>query len=128
MDTYSRIMALAGDYISIYMIDPATGHYTEFSATNEYQNIGLPTSGDDFFTQSLINVKTYIYPEDQPQFEKLFTRENLMYEVRKNGMFTMHYRLMMDGQPKKVSLKVALVRESDGEKLIAGVRAWRERR
>ena len=128
MDTYARIMALAGDYISIYMIDPATGHYTEFSATNEYQNIGLPTSGDDFFAQSMINVKTYIYPEDQPQFEKLFTRENLMYEVRKNGMFTMHYRLMMDGQPKKVSLKVALVRESDGEKLIAGVRAWRERR
>ena len=51
-----------------------------------------------------------------------------MYEVRKNGMFTMHYRLMIDGKPKKVSLKVALVRESDGEKLIAGVRAWRERR
>jgi len=127
MDTYARIMALAGDYISIYMIDPATGHYTEFSATNEYQSIGLPTSGEDFFAQSLINVKAYVYPDDQPMFDKLFTRENLMYEVRKNGMFTMHYRLMIDGKPKKVSLKIALVRESDGEKLIAGVRAWRER-
>ena len=127
MDTYARIMALAGDYISIYMIDPATGHYTEFSATNEYQSIGLPKSGEDFFAQSMINVKTFIYPEDQPMFDRLFTRENLMYEVRKNGMFTMHYRLMIDGQPKKVSLKIALVKETDGERLIAGVRAWRER-
>ena len=127
MDTYRRIMALAGDYISIYLIDPATGRYTEFSATNEYQNIGLPTSGEDFFTQSMINVKTCIYPEDQPLFDQRFTRENLMYEVRKNGVFSMHYRLMMDGQPKKVSLKIALVKESNGEKLIAGVRVWHER-
>ena len=128
MDTYARIMALAGDYISIYMIDPVTGHYHEFSATNEYKSIGLARSGEDFFSESLVNVKRVVYPEDLPKFEKEFTRDNLMYEVRKNGLFTMHYRLMMDGEPKRVSLKIALVKESDGDKLIAGVRAWHDRK
>ena len=127
MDTYSRIMALAGDYISIYLIDPATGHYTEFNATNEYESIGLAKSGDDFFAQSLVDAQTLIHPEDQPMFYREFSREKLMYEVRKNGMFSMHYRLMIDGKPRPVSLKIAHVKESDGDKLIAGVRMWHER-
>ena len=128
MDTYARIMALAGDYISIYRIDPTNGHYTEFSATSEYRSIGLARSGDDFFAQALENARRVVCPEDLPAFEKEFTREKLMYEVRKKGMFTMHYRLMIEGQPRKVSLKIALVKESNGDMLIAGVRIWHERR
>ena len=120
-------MALAGDYISIYLIDPATGHYTEFNATNEYESIGLAKSGDDFFAQSLVDAQLLIHPEDQPMFYREFSREKLMYEVRKNGMFSIHYRLMIDGKPRPVSLKIAHVKESDGDKLIAGVRMWHER-
>ena len=127
MDTHTRIMALAGDYIGVYLIDPATGQYTEFNATEEYERLGVAKGGEDFFAHSLVNAQVLVYPDDLPMFMREFSREKLMYEIRKNGMYTMHYRLMLNGEPRRVSLKIALVKEPDGDKLIAGVRVWHER-
>jgi hypothetical protein len=34
----------------------------------------------------------------------------------------------MDGKPIHVSLRMAAVKESNGDKLVAGVRAWKSRK
>jgi hypothetical protein len=57
-----------------------------------------------------------------------FTRENVLRNIRENGVFQMRYRLMFGDTPKPVVLRIALVREGGREKLIAGVREWRERK
>jgi len=59
---------------------------------------------------------------------RLFTKENVLREVRNNGIFKIHYRLVIRGVPRRVTLKIVPFHDGKGMKLIAGVRAWRERK
>lgn len=124
---YARVMALSGDYFSLYTIDPDTGQYFEFSTTEEYDSLGLAKSGDDFFRQTVIDVQTALLPEDQLMFMRDFSKEKVLNEINEKGSYLLKYRLLINGVPKPVVLKIVPVKESDGEKLIAGVREWRDR-
>ncbi len=119
--TYSRISALAGNYISIYTVDPDTGGYVEYSVTEEYEAMGLPKSGSSFFDESLVNIRKALHPEDQERLASMFTKENVLSSIKQNGVFGIDYRLMLDGEPRYVSLKAALVDEADGPRLIVGI-------
>ena len=44
-----------------------------------------------------------------------------MREIAKKGRYRIRYRLMILGKPTPVTLTAALVKESDGEKIIIGV-------
>ena len=124
---YDRIMALTGDYLSLYTIERNSGRYIEFSTTDEYESLGLAKTGDDFFLRGRLDGMKAVYPEDLQNYLDSFSKENVLRSIKENGQFTMHYRLMLHGKPKQVSLKIVSVKERDGEKLIAGVRVWRER-
>ena len=118
---YSRIGALSQGFICVYTIDPATGRYVEYRANSDYAGLGVPTEGDDFFAQSLKESARLIYPEDMAKFQTLLTRENVLNRVGKDGFFSFQYRMVMDGEPRYVSLKAALVDEADGPVLVIGV-------
>ena len=119
--TYSRMTALAGNYIGIYTVNPATDYYVEYSATRDYEGLGLTKEGNDFFGVSRAESGRAIYAEDLPRFLSMFTKEKMMEEIRQNGIYELMYRLMIDGTPTYVSLKAALVEEKDGSRLIVGV-------
>lgn len=118
------MMALNGGYLSLYSINAKTGQYREYSTTDQYDSLGVAKKGDDFFVDMLASAKRTVYPEDLPEYMERFTKENLFRQIKENGSFTLHHRLMIKGEPKRVTLKVALVKESDGKKLIAGIREW----
>lgn len=126
-ETLARVMALTGDYLSLYIVDPESGRYTEYSATSEYETLGIAKRGDDFFVQSAQNSETSICADDLPAFLQSFTKENIMRSIERTGTYYLKYRLMINGEPIPVRLKIALVKESSGDKLIAGVRTWRNR-
>ena len=126
-DLLARVMALAEDYLSLYTVDPATGEYVEYMVSGEYEALGVEKSGEDFFLQGAINGKNAVHPEDLPRFLERFTREKVMAEIRKNGVFKLQYRLLLGGKAKKVTLKIAPFTTGGEEKLFAGVRAWRDR-
>ena len=119
--TYSRMTALAGNYIGIYTVNPATDYYVEYSATRDYEGLGLTKEGNDFFGVSRAESGRAIYEEDLPRFLSMFTKEKMMEEIGQNGIYELMYRLMIDGTPTYVSLKAALVEEKDGSRLIVGV-------
>ena len=119
--TYARITALSGDYICIYTVDPRTGRYSEYSATHDYETLRLPRTGEDFFTEARAHSADTVCPEDQARFLESFTRENVMSEIHRNGVYTIEYRLMLDGAPRRVSIRAALVEERDGPQVIVGV-------
>jgi EAL domain-containing protein (putative c-di-GMP-specific phosphodiesterase class I) len=123
----TRVMALSGDYLSLYTIEPETGRYYEYSTSDEYERLGLAKTGDDFFRQGIIDAKKTVFAEDLPQYLSAFTRDNVLDQIRGGKMFQLNYRLVIDGSPKRVTLKIVSVHEKGGEKLIAGIRAWRER-
>ena len=126
-DAYKRVMALSGDYLSLYTVEPDTGRYYQFNANGDYTSLGLAITGDDFFRQTLIDVQNVVFPDDLPLFRERFTKENILRVIKEEGLFQIRYRLLIKGIPTPVSLKIVSVKERDGERLIAGVRVWRER-
>jgi hypothetical protein len=62
-----------------------------------------------------------------PAYLARFTKENVMREIRESGSFRARFRLMIDGEPKPVLLKIASFHDGNKEKLVAGVRIWKER-
>lgn len=118
---YTRINALTGDFICIYVIIPESGLYREYSATDAFREYKLPREGEDFFAASRENGKKVVYPADLDRYLAFFTRENIMEEVERSGMFAMTYRLIIGGKPTYVRLRAAMVEEKDGPRLIVGI-------
>ena len=118
---YTRLMALAGDFMCIYTVDLDTGDYVEYSAAESYRDIGLAREGRDFFVQAGKDGRDLIYEEDLAGFIETFTRENVLNEIRRSGTFRTRYRLMISGRIIPVYLKAVIVPEEEGEKLMVGV-------
>ena len=126
-DALAHIMALAEDYLCLYSVDPESGRYIEYTTTTDYETLGLDREGDDFFGQSIINGRRTVYEEDLPKFLDGFTKEKVLGSIRETGKFTLNYRLVIQGEPTSVSLKIAPFQSGNEEKLLAGVRRWRQR-
>ena len=119
--TYSRVaQALAGDYFSIYVVEPDTDRFIEYSAMEEYDVLGIEKAGEDFFHLSRKNMERVIYRGDRDRFMAIFTKENIMSILERDGSFTMKYRLMFPDGPKYVSMKATLLEDQDGRHLIIG--------
>ena len=118
---YSKISALAGDFLCIYIVSPESGRYREYSSAAGFDAIAVPTEGEDFFTDFRENSIKVVYPEDKNRVFTALTMENAIEEVRNNGIFTLSYRLVMNDEPRYVQLKAALVDEQDSCRLIVGV-------
>ena len=120
--TYSRIaQALAADYFSIYYVDVETDRFIEFSAHEEYDELGIEKGGEDFFDLSRKNILRVMYPEDQNRFLSVFTKENLLRELDENGTFTLTYRLMFGGVPTYVGMKAMRMEGGDRTHIVIGV-------
>ncbi len=118
---YSRISALAGDYLSIYIVVPETGRYREYSSEAGFDSMGMPSEGDNFFSDLREKSIHVVYREDQNRVFTALTMENALEEVERNGIFTLSYRLMINDEPRYVQLKAAIVEETDGRRLVVGV-------
>ena len=118
---FSRVaQALAGDYFSIYNVDPDTDHFVEYSSTEEFARMGVEKEGDDFFQVSRRNMDRLIYPEDKDRFMAVFKKERIMSILERDGSFTTKYRLVVDGVPTFVSMKATLMEDDAGRHLIIG--------
>ena len=123
---YARIAALSGNFIALYAVDPLSGRFTEYSATEDYKEYGLDKTGEDFFSKMMSESPKHVDPADLPMFLQHATRENMMREIRRNGLFALNYRLIINGKSRPISLRAALVEEHDGEKLIVGINRLNE--
>ena len=119
---YARLHAITGNFICIYVIDPETGHYREFSATPDYEeSFAQAKGGADFFTTLRDAAKVYSHPADRDRVLSLLTQANVMAEIDRSGIFTLGYRIMMDGKPLHVQMKAAMVEEKEGSRLVVGL-------
>ena len=118
---FRRIAALAGKYYAQYAVDPETGAYLEYHAISDFGNLRFDKRGENFFLKARSDVYGRIYPEDIPYLLEHFSKEEVMREIAKKGRYRIRYRLMILGKPTPVTLTAALVKESDGEKIIIGV-------
>ncbi len=118
---YARMSALAGDFLCVYVVDPETSHYREFSASAGYGSFAQAKEGTDFFATTREAAREFSHPDDLNRFLAVFTKENVMAEIERRGMFTVSYRLMMKGQPRYFQMKAVIVEEKEGQRLIVGM-------
>ena len=119
---YARLHAITGNFIVVYVVDPKTSRYREFDATNGYvESFGREKEGVDFFSSVRRDARIFAHPKDLDSFLSVFTKENVLAEVEKSGIFTWGYRLIMEGKPVHVQMKAAMVEEKDGPRLIVGL-------
>ena len=119
--TYSRITALMGDFIAIYTVDPDSGNYMQYSASKDYSELATSKAGIDFYEDSIRDIKGVIHPDDLDYFMSVFSKEKILDRVRSGSIYNIHYRLIINGEPTRISLRAGMVRERDGEQLIVGV-------
>ncbi len=119
---FDRMAALAGDYIVLYTVDPETDHYSEYKAVRDFQGFGFDRIGEDFFGDAAVNARVAVCPDDLERYVDTVTKENVLGDIRENGVFVFDYRLKLNGKPCHVVLKAAMVSESDGDKLIVGLK------
>ena len=127
-ETLIRMMALSDGYIALYTVDLQTEHYTEFSASEDVNSLGVENEGEHFFRQSFMNAEAYCNAGDLQRFREQFTRENVLQCIHESGRFSINYRLMIRGEPKPVTLKAVLLKNGNADKLLIGVRAWVDRK
>lgn len=119
---YARLHAITGNYLVVHVVEPETGCYREFSSTEEFvKSLELPKEGPDFFGMIREKAVRFIYPEDKDLFITTFTEENIMAEIKLSGIFTLGFRLMIEGRPRYIQLKAAMAEEQEGPRLIVGL-------
>lgn len=121
-EALARIMALSEEYLTIYTVDPETNRYNEYSASSEYESLGIAKEGEDFFRDCIENGKKAVCPEDLDRYLQTFTKENVLFEVRTKGAFQLNYSILLNGLVKPVIFRIAPLREGDSVKLIAGLK------
>ena len=113
--------ALALDYFSIYIVDGESGHYYVYSSEDSYKRLGINMSGEDFFQMMRENAVKMVYPGDQARFLNHFTKENVLKTIGERGIFTMTYRLMIDGIPAFVSMKASNIHDKNRNQIVIGI-------
>ena len=119
--TYMRLSALVGNLIVLYFVDPETERFTEFSATRDFDELGIAKQGDAFFRTTRENGRWTVHPEDYEMFCSLVTLENVLHAIDQDGMFSYDYRLMRGGLPTYVRLRAARIEENGKSMLIIGL-------
>ena len=119
--TYLRLNALSGNLIVLYYVDPENDEYTEFSASEGYEGLGIAKQGEDFFRTTYENSLKTVHPEDLPLFHSQVTKENILAAIDRDGIFTLSYRLTNGDLPTYVRLKAAKVEEEGKPLLIIGL-------
>ena len=117
----SRIASLSPNYIVLYIVDPINNNYTQYNPSSEFERLGLASHGDDFFKDVKLDAPKAFAPEDLERHLQTMTKENVMSQIKKNGIFIYNYRFILGGKLIPATLRASLIEEGDGKKLIIGV-------
>lgn len=119
--TFARISALMGDFIAIYTVDPETDNYMQYSASNDYSDLGTSRAGIDFFEDARSEIVRTIIPEDLDMFLEGFNKEKILEVTKSGNVYKLYYRLKLADKPVKVCCRAGMVKEKDGPQLVVGV-------
>ncbi len=115
----SLAIALASDYLSIYVINTEDDSYIEYRTDGVEKKLVQVDEGENFYTDVRKNCREQVWSEDQEFFLKQFTKEYVMGTVEEGKSFSFTYRLIIEGKPKYFFLKTIRAGENN---IVIGVR------
>lgn len=108
-ERYSQIAnSLAQDYDAIYYINIETGGYREVSASKMYMSMNVPQTGDDFYKDTLENVRRFVHADDRAFAESMYYRETMLKNLERRKSFSYKYRIMVNGEARYFRFDVML--------------------
>ena len=107
--------------IELYYVNMDTDEFVGFHTGDRHGVLTEARRGKVFFKTVREDAVKCSHPDDLDHFLTAFTKENVMAEIRVNGIFTLVYRVMMNGQPLHVQMNAAVVEEKEGARLIVGL-------
>lgn len=101
----SLAVALASDYLCVYVINTVDDSYVEYKTDGADEELIPISEGDDFYKDVTKNCPEQVWPEDQEYFLNTFKKEAVINALNEGKSFTLNYRLNIDGKPKYFFLK-----------------------
>ena len=118
--TYTGVAeALSADYLYLYQVDLNKETFTEYSHAASGSDVTVERKGRNFFAEARTESETRLHKDDVDLFLKLFKKDNIVKTIDEQGSFSHTYRLMVNGVPNYVNMKI--VRMNNTDKLIIGV-------
>ncbi len=111
-------LALANDYVQLYVIDPENDSYVEYSHKDDTDTIEQVAVGENFFEDVPHNAREQVYEEDLEQFLAAFRKEVITEALNGGRSFSITYRLVINGTPRYFFLKT--IRATD-RSIVIGV-------
>lgn len=119
--TYTNVaQALSADYINLYYVNLDTEEFTEYKPSHLLDHLNEERRSNDFFNRSRKDALDYIYEADRDYFLSNFTKENVIHDIKQEGVFTLSYRLLIKGEPIYVNMKAVRMGSKDNH-IIIGV-------
>lgn len=118
---YSRIAALSGNYIYIFVVDPITNRYKKYIPTKKRVAVELPEEGEDFFEELTKIAPDLTCPDDLEMFLSSFSKKQIMDQIRTVGFYENHHRIIYKKSFIHVSMKAVLDKNGDEDKLIVEI-------
>ncbi|MCR5267740.1 MAG: diguanylate cyclase [Lachnospiraceae bacterium] len=100
-EVYNQIArSLAEDYEAIYYITIESGRYREFSTSDEYDSMQVPSNGNDFYEETQNNIIRYVHPDDRDFAASLYSKEEMLRLLKDRKSYSYKYRLMVNGESR----------------------------
>ena len=116
---YARLVqALAFDYFSLYYVDIESGRFLEYGRMIDDPRMLLRRKGEDFFMDAGRTIRHLVMPEDQDRLHELVQKENIRREIETGGRLSIHYRRLIKGAPRYVSLRFLKLDDDPGHIVI----------
>lgn len=108
---YARIaQALTDDYFCLYYVDTNTDDFVECSASSASNDIlGIGQTGGDFLKRFHARMRHLCHPEDHDRLMTSFTKLNVLHTIDETGVFSLTFRMILEGVATYVHLKAARV-------------------
>ncbi|WP_051539791.1 EAL domain-containing protein [Ruminococcus sp. FC2018] len=90
--------SLADHYDTLYYVDMDTGEYFEYSSSELYKSLNIPTRGDDFFAQSRKNIRRLAHQDDIDRVTKFFYKDAMLKNLSNKSSVLLTYRIMINGE------------------------------
>ena len=110
--------AFARGCMYLFYVDIDSDAYIEFRTDDSTGALAEARRGTDFFGNCAHEAGLKICPADLEYFLSAFTKDRVLAEIGRGGIFSMDYRIMDGGRPFHVQLKAVLVEEEEGPSLI----------
>ena len=119
--TYTNVArALSSDYIYLYYVNIETENFIEYSSEGGVNSLSAERHGENFFDVARRDSNVFLDADDRTPFLEAFTKENILRNIDEHGSFILTYRLLIEGEPAYVSMKIMRMSDDDSH-IIIGV-------